>query len=166
MKKILITLCALSVMPILSLARKPAPILKPAERPHAFNPSGKAFNKVPLRPVGPCVGTCATRAGEVLSPQTVRAVNRGNWTGQNANVVGHVLEAVPTVMVKMTINGEPVKQANMLGEALVAAANESGQWGDLKAQQNVVNFAKSLATEGMTPANRKMAEEVKENCRL
>ena len=164
MKKLMFTLCIISVLPMAVLAKYKPPILyKPSG--NSIVP-GSAFSKPPVRAVGSCQGSCVNTAGDILSHEAIKAVNGQTLQGKNAEVVGKVLELVPVISAKSQIAGVPTRKSNTMVDSLVAAATQSVTWNDPAAQNKVLELVVSLTEDGGVQAQKEILEKLEKECRL
>ena len=155
MKKLMFTLCIMSILPLAALAKnKPIPI------------PNNAFSKPPLRAVGSCKGLCVRMAEEILSHEAIHVLNGQKLQGKNAEVVSTILELVPTISATSQTTGVPTQKANKMVDSLLAATTQSITWNDPMAQNNILDLAFSLTKFGGVRDNKEILEKIEKDCRL
>ena len=152
MKKLMFTLCIMSILPLAALAKnKPIP--------------NNAFSKPPLRAVGSCKGLCVRMAEEILNREAIQAVNHQTLQGKNAEVVGKILKLGPSILTRFQTAGVSIQKANEYVNSLIAAGLQSKIW-DSMTKNNLMGLVFSLNKPGSVRDNKEKLEKINKECKL
>ncbi len=147
MKRMMLLVTVLSVLPLFVQARTAMkPAMKPTGRAFGLNPQAKSV--LSYKELNILDANARVSVNDTLGSQSL-----GKDAKNDVKEAFKLLpEAAPQVGEKAAV------------ESLAVAIAKSGTW-DKGSRQRVLDFTRSL-TDGVNKEEKKMLEQVKENCRL
>ena len=165
--KTTILLLSLILLPLMKAEGRTPTVLpgaKPTGTVRPFKPAVKPTGpgQVKLMDFPGCTGPCIAGLEAIFTKHQIQVLNRIDKTGERAEIVSQIAQALPAVNAKLQNMGMPTGQSKTTVNAILSATNQSSGWNDPVATKNLIQYANQLATDPREYIDK--IDEVNNNC--